>query len=799
MSDIDEELAAIAEELRVLEKQKSFLLQKREVLLSKQSDSDSRILISSDEPLSTEKKLDIFQNLFRGRDDIYALRWENRQGRSGYSVACENEWQKGLCHKPKTKCGECDNRVFKEINRSTIYDHLSGKITVGLYPLLSNDDCYFLAVDFDKSDWQVAVSAFRTVCLEFGIDCVVERSRSGNGAHIWIFFEQAISAKNARRLGFLLLDKAMEKYSVIGFDSYDRLFPNQDVMPSGGFGNLIALPLQYFPRKNGNSEFIDKDFRSYPDQWKFLSKIQKVKVSEIDEFLDSTDESDKLDKSDSKPWEKNLPVAKNIISDCPETLEIVFANRIYIPVESLPQPLIARLKRIASFSNPVFFKTQALRFSTNGIPRFISLSRIEQGYLSVPRGCLDQAQKLLGDQNISVEFDDKRQAGKRLSKLKFKGDLRKDQKKAVTDLSKHDVGVLHAPTAFGKTVTAIGLIIKRKVNTLILVHSRQLLDQWKERLNAFVEGSEIGVIGGGKRKPSLQIDIATYQSLIDKKSNTVNEAVFEYGQIIIDECHHLSAPRYEALLDEIHCRYVLGITATPNRQDGHQPIIFMQAGPVRHHVKSDASNQFEQVVIVRQLYHQPPLEFSSQRGLPNISKIYHWLQELEDRNQQIIEDVVATLKNGRKPLILTERRDHAEELGNMLEELKISFLVLRGAMKAKERQEAISALETAEVLVATGKYIGEGFDLPKLDTLFLALPISWKGSLAQYAGRIHRQFTGKERVMIFDYVDENLPTLQRMFHRRIKGYDAMGYTLTYPEKKQTLVQRNMDLSEFADK
>lgn len=545
-SKIDQELQSIETRLAALEREKQTLLTKQQALLARQP-SIASPATHSIETLSTQQKIELFSRLFRGRNDIYALRWENKQGRSGYSVACANEWQQGLCHKPKIKCGECSNRAFKSIDEKVIYDHLTGKHTAGLYPLLNNDHCWLLAVDFDKSDWKLAVAAFSGACAAWNIPCAVERSRSGNGAHIWIFFDSRIPAQDARRLGFALLDSAMESHAGLSFDSYDRLFPNQDTMPNGRFGNLIALPLQQDSRKSGNSEFIDDHFVSYPDQWAFLASLKQVTVKQVYDCMQAGKHSSRRREAELKPWEMGLPVASDLISQCPKSITAVMANKTYLPVDRLPQALLARLKRIASFSNPVFFKKQALRFSTNGIPRFICLAQIEQGYLSLPRGCFDDVAALLKCQSIAIKVDDKRKTGQRLTELTFKGKLRKDQKKAVADLARHDVGVLHAPTAFGKTVTAIGLIHKRKVNTLILVHTRQLVDQWKERLVMFLEGAEIGVMGGGRRKPTGQIDIATYQSLINRNDNSVDGRLYDYGQIIIDERHHISAPKYEML------------------------------------------------------------------------------------------------------------------------------------------------------------------------------------------------------------------------------------------------------------
>ena len=508
-ASVETDLEAIEARLLALELEKQSLFERKRQLVAADQLNDQTIP-AIDVPVSTGDKIALFRSLFRGREDIYALRWENSQGRQGYALACENEWRQGICYKPKVKCGDCRHRAFLPLDDRAVYAHLSGKKTVGLYPLLRDDHTWFLAVDFDKSDWQQSVQAFRGVCEEHAVPCSVERSRSGEGAHVWLFFIQSVPAALARRLGFALLDRAMEQHAGLSFESYDRLFPNQDMLPEGGFGNLIALPLQRGPRQSGNSVFIDVHFEAIGDQWAYLSGVRKMESEQIEQCLSRLQISGSSDRDTQKPWEQGLPVPQVTITGCPKAIEVTLANLLYLPMETLPQALLARLKRLASFSNPVFFKTQALRFSTQGISRFISLAHIEQGYLSMPRGCLDDVLALLTEQHIAVTVDDKRMSGKRLRGLKFKGSLRPEQTKAVSALAKHECGVLHAPTAFGKTVTAIRLIHKRKVNTLILVHSRQLLDQWKERLEVFLEGSDIGVIGGGKKKPSGEIDIATY-------------------------------------------------------------------------------------------------------------------------------------------------------------------------------------------------------------------------------------------------------------------------------------------------
>ncbi len=725
-------------------------------------------------------------SLFKGRTDVFANRWQNTQGRSGYSVACDNEWVPKICHKPKVKCMDCANQRFKPINEQVIYQHLAGKKVIGLYPLLQNNSCHLIAADFDRSDWKEAITATAKSCVELNIPYLVEISQSGQGAHLWVFFSESVPAKDARLLGFSILDKAMESYPNLSFDSYDRLFPNQDLMPEGGFGNLIALPMQLQARKKGYTEFVDGQLRPHENQWRLLSEVSSVSPKKLYETLTRAAPktvNDELNQSGNLlPWEYSAKTVVEKIQHVPTAVTITLANHIYLKIDDLPAPLIARARRLASFSNPVFFKTQAMRFSTHGIPRYISCARIENGpggekWLSLPRGCYDDLLSLLNEQGVEAKIDDKRNGGDRLTTLKFLGKLRKDQTKAVNAIAKHDNGVLHAPTAFGKTVTAIGIIKKRKTNTLILTHSKQLLSQWQERLKAFLEGVEVGVFHGSKKRPSGQIDVATYQSLINKKDNTVNEIVQDYGQIIIDECHHISAPSFEMVLNEVRAKYVLGLTATPYRQDGHQKIIFMIAGPIRHNVKPTHSDRFEQKVIVRELDHHPPTAILEQGTRPKISDVYHWIMENEARSALIVIDVIAQISLGKNPLVLTERRQHAEYLHKLMTKEGINAVVLRGAMGAKKLKLANEKLSDAQVIIATGKYIGEGFDLPRLDTLFLAMPVSWKGSLAQYAGRIHRESEGKEQVTIYDYVDASLPMLQRMFKKREKGYKVMGYTI----------------------
>ncbi len=769
---VDEELKAIEARKRVLVAQKVQLQREQETLSNKESEGFST------EKISAHERISIFKELFSGRSDVFALKWENyNTGKSGYSPACHNEWQKGLCNKPRIKCSDCQNQNFKELDSHQILAHLTGKQVIGSYSLSRTGACRFLAIDFDKSDWKNAVKSTVKAAEALEIPYTIEISQSGNGAHLWVFFRENIPAKLARRLGFLLLDKAMELCPSLTFESYDRLFPNQDFLPDGGFGNLIGLPLQQHKRSEGLTEFVTAELQQIPDQWQHLKNLSRMSHLEVVQKVSPhyAEQGAGETPADEQPWERHS-AGSDVIPDCPEKIGIVRANRLFIPIVGLPSKLISRVRKLASFSNPEFFKKQALRFSTHGTPRFISLARIEGDYLSIPRGCEDELIELLELQSVKPDFVEKTVAGQKLPKIKMTTRLRKEQSKAVNKIVKHDIGILHAPTAFGKTVAAIGIITKRKTNSLVLVHNKQLIEQWQERINTFTEGIQCGVHTGTKKSLSNEVDIATYQSLINRKDNTVSEILRNYGQVIIDECHHLPAASFELVLSESPARYILGLTATPNRQDGLQKIMFMLAGKVRYRVSEDINRKFVQRVFVKSRSSEFQRTYETDTKL-HISEIYQWLSEDEQRNIEIVDDAFDAVREGRHCLLLSERRGHANKLMGMLVDKGVNCVLLTGGMSAQQRKDVNEKLPEAQVLVATGKYIGEGFDLPRLDTLFITLPISWKGTLAQYAGRIHRSFDDKDEVRIFDYVEVNIPMLNRMYKKREKGYLALGYEI----------------------
>lgn len=800
--EIAQQIAILRDRLSKLDRERAELAERLEALerphakgVTKQPSGVCRLITMAS---PTDKKIALFRSLFRGREDVFPRRWENaKSGKSGYSPACRNEWVRGVCEKPKVKCGECANQAFVPVTDDVLRSHLTGKapgnssdFTAGVYPMLRDETCWFLAADFDKKSWMQDVAAFRDTARSKGVDVAIERSRSGNGAHAWIFFAEPVPAAEARRLGALLVTATMDNSPEIGFDSYDRFFPSQDTMPAGQFGNLIALPLQNRPRESGNSLFVDDNFHPHEDQWAYLSTIKPLSRSQAMSIvaeaaavgqvlgvrLPSVDEDD-------QPWA--VPPSrrnKDILNqgDLPPSVEVVLGNQIYIDRSKLPSALVNRIARLAAFQNPEFYAAQAMRLPTFGKPRIISCATLLPKHIALPRGCLDGVLGLLGDAGIAAELRDERQQGQSVG-TRFLGELTAEQEEAAAALLGHEIGVLAATTGFGKTIIAAKMIAARDRNTLILVHRRQLLDQWVARLQAFLDipPSKIGVIHSGKKRPTGIIDIALMQSLVRK--GVVSDCVAGYGHVVVDECHHLSAVGFEAIAREVKARYFLGLSATVTRRDGHHPIIFMQCGPVRHRVdarKQAAIRPFDYKVVFRRTEFR--LARASGDEKPAIQELYARLARDPVRNDLIFDDILSALEAGRSPVVITERRDHLDVLASRLSKFVKNVIVLRGGLGARQSRAAIESLaaipdDEERVLVATGRYLGEGFDDARLDTLFLTMPISWRGTLAQYAGRLHRLYAAKCDVVIYDYVDENEAMLAKMAVKRKAGYRNLGY------------------------
>jgi superfamily II DNA or RNA helicase len=739
------------------------------------------------------KRIALFRSLFRGREDVYARGWENDDGRHGYMPVVVKDWKAINKSRPEErKKVDRKTRKFIPLTDAVIENHLLGKEAVGVYPLLPDETCWFLAADFDKKTWEYDSLAFLEICQELNVPAALERSRSGKGGHIWIFFERALPAITARKLGCLLLTRTMEHRHQVGLDSYDRFFPNQDTMPKGGFGNLIALPLQFAPRKAGNSVFIDSDFRVLPDQWQFLSTIRRLSADTAEEIVAAAQRKGDLigvrmgiadDEDTQDPW--TLPPSRKrreklIEGPLPKTVQVVRANLVYVESKDLPPAMLNRLLRLAAFQNPEFYKAQAMRLSTYDKPRVIACGKEFVQHIAVPRGCLTETLALLEAHKIRPEVRDERYAGTAID-AKFQGELRPFQEEAVAKITAHDEGILCAPTAFGKTAVAAWLIAKRKINTLVVVHRQQLLDQWQERLGMFLDlpAKSIGHIGGGKTDRTGCVDVAVIQSLYRK--DQVKDFVAEYGQVIVDECHHISAFTFEQVMRQVKAKYVVGLTATPTRKDGHHPIIYMQCGPVRFNMSARTMTEttpFEHKVTPRHTEFRMAPELTEL----TIQDIYAALVDDASRNKMIAGDIVHAIESGRCPLLLTGRTEHLQYFAARLAGVAKHVFVLKGGMGKKQRRETSAALAAvpeneSRVILATGSYIGEGFDDARLDTLFLAMPISWKGTLQQYVGRLHRLHDNKRFVQVYDYVDNYVLMLARMYGRRLKGYAAIGYVI----------------------
>ena len=772
----------------------------------------SELVVTKNSDLS--EKVLLFMNLFHGRDDVYAKRWEsNKTGKSGYSPACRNEWVPGVCHKP---CSKCSSSVYYPYTQVAVLKHLSVKdnSVLGIYAILPDDTCWFLAIDLDENTWEKDVQAIRSVCTTHAIPCAVEKSRSGNGAHIWFFFSENIPAATARRMGSSIVTAAMKSNARLSFASYDRMFPNQDTMPNGGFGNLIALPLQpEAARLHGGSLFINEEGKAYSDQWSFLSSIKKLSLSDVENIILQIGQFPLgdliIDSDEEKPWKKSIEnsVPKD---DSTKSLSCVIADQIYISTDGVSNAIQNRLKRLAAFRNPEFYQKQAMRMPIWDTPRVICCAEYNGKYLCLPRGCADDIGQFVSDYHLAIEWRDEQCIGKSID-VSFHGSLYPEQQIAFEMLKQYDKGVLSATTAFGKTVIGAALIGEKKTNVLILVHRKALLGQWKERLEEFLDIKEsipetpkkrggrkqlslIGTYGAGNNTRNGIIDIAMMQSI--EKKDGVPEWLGEYGLVIVDECHHVPAISFENVLKRIRAKYMYGLTATPKRKDGHHPIISMYLGPIRYRVnaKEQASQRpFSHIMIPR--FTGMTFPHSEKQESLNISSYYNQIAQDDIRNHMIVDDVFSCIAEGRNCLILSERVKHVQKLAELLQQRGTEVFILIGGQSSSESNVQLQKLRSAPhdqpvVVCATGKFIGEGFDESRLDTLFLTMPISWEGILAQYAGRLHRLYSRKSEVRVYDYIDDQAVMLERMYNKRLRSYASLGYQVC-GERSDTYLNRDI--------
>ena len=808
----NENLKALLDQHQIAYEQKS-VLEEQPVPDDYDEDQGARIL-----PLDpTEEMANEFFGYFWGRKDVFARRGKN----GGYFPQCAARWNNSLCPKArdaKVFCDEdCAYKAWRPLELWMIRQHLEGRKedctdVLGVYPLFPDNTCRFLVFDFDnhekdsyKNDdantddlWKSEVDALHRICEMNGIDVLVERSRSGRGAHLWIFFKSPVQASLARAFGYALLDRGASSINLPSFRYYDRMYPSQDVLSK--LGNLVALPLQGQALKQGNSAFIDASWNAYPDQWQKLKSVKKLTAEELAGHLQKWNSDILTEKMltkyagenrQARPWKKD---DRFYLSDVVGgTLHIVLDNGVYVDTLNLLPRLQNRIKGMATIDNPEFYANKAMGRSNYYNLRTISLWSEVNGYIKVPLGLLETIQSKAAAAGISCDILDKRSYGTPI-RVRFKGELREQQDFAAARLEQFENGVLWAPTAFGKTVIAAYMISQRKVNTLVLLNSANLLPQWISEFEKFLEIDEkprvyytktgrkkvrdgvIGTLKGGQDKTTGIIDFALIGSAYHKGKFFPN--IDSYGMVLIDECHHIASPQGQALMQRIRAKYVYGLSATPNRSDRLDDIIYMLLGPVRHKytAKEQADEQgLERFVIPR---FTRVVNISGEK--PDIHQADALIAESPVRNEQLVDDAAKAVENGRTPVILTKLKRHAETLAKQLEGKADHVFLIYGDQTEKQNQQIMDRMKSVPdaeslILIATGQKIGEGFNFPRLDTLMLAAPVKFEGRVVQYVGRLNRTYEGKRDVIVYDYVDTHIRFFDRQYRNRLTAYRKLGY------------------------
>ncbi len=725
---------------------------------------------------SPQTKVRFYLDLFGCRSDVYAVRWENRHdGRSGWAPAIRGHWRKGM---------SAADASYLPLTEDIVDRHLRGKHHIGVYPLADDDTCWWVAADFDKDTAMLDALAYLKAARATDIPAALEVSQSGRGAHVWIFFAAATPAVSARRIATGLLAEAIGLRGRMSLSSYDRLFPSQDTHTGRGVGNLIAAPLAGARRQHGTTVFLDPaTLEPFEDQWAYLSSIARLSPKQVGALANSLPQP----KTGHDVHRLRLPTSSKIVPRPAALVRASFAARIQVRATDLGPAMISTVKHAASIPNPEFFARQRARRSTWDTPRFLrSYDETLDGDLLLPRGLVPLLTTLIESAGSSLHIDDTRSKGTTHT-FTCTAELRPEQQQALRAIEPVDASLIVAPPGTGKTVIACAAIAARATSTLVIVDRKALADQWRARIAEYL-GMKCGQIGGGRSKTTGVIDVALLPTLA-RRAN-IEELTRGYGFVVVDECHHVASSAFTDVLNQIPAKYWLGLTATPYRRDRLDDLIYHQLGAHTHTIEAPKAGHLPShgtTPAPHPVLHVHPTRFAHDPDIDPtqpgaMAKIYRALVADEDRLTQIVTDVTAAHRDGANILVLTTWVNHLTAITDRLTAAGVGeVLVLRGGMAARERQSVTAAIAARRasgsplLIVGTGPYIGEGFDCPALDTLFLAAPVKFKGRLVQYVGRITRAHPGKTTATVHDYHDALTPVIGRTLHERAPGYTELGF------------------------